>query len=85
LESTFFEQSEEDRIVVHLLNSTVRILGKTYPIGPAKILVRKDIAKGRKAYVVWPKRKKLKTKKRGDYLEVHVPETRVHQIVVFER
>lgn len=84
LESTFFEQDEEDRVVVHLINSTVRLLGKTYVIGPATILVRKDLARGRKAALVWPERRDLTAKEKGEYLEVEVPETGVHQIVIFE-
>jgi hypothetical protein len=56
-----------------------------YPIDPAKVLIRKDFVKPRKVYVAWPQRKNLKVEDRGEYLEVSVPETRIHQIVVIER
>ncbi len=85
LECTFYEQPEEDRITVHLLNGTVRVLGKTYPVGPATIRIQKDLADERVPLLVWPQPANLRAEEAGNYLEVRVPETEVHQIVVFER
>jgi hypothetical protein len=85
LECTFYEQPEEDRIVVHLLNGAVRQLGKTYPIGSATIKIRKDLADGRVPFLVWPQQANLRAEEIGDTLEVRIPETEVHQIVIFER
>ena len=85
LESTFFEQAHADRVVVHLLNSTVRRLGKAYAIGPAKIRVRKDFLNPRRVARVWPEQQELDIDDDGQFLEIDVPETRIHQIVVLER
>ena len=85
LECTFFEQKHEDRIIVHLLNATVRDLGKVYPLPEATILVRKDFARPRKAYVAWPVREDLEIQPQDDYLAVPAPETHIHQIVVLQR
>ena len=85
LECTFFEQQHENRIVVHLLNSTVRDLGKAYPLPAATVLVRKDFARPRKAYVAWPARQALEIQQQDDYLAIPAPETHIHQIVVLER
>jgi len=63
----------------------VRQLGKTYPIGPATIKIRRDLADGRVPFLVWPLQANLRAEEIGDTLEVRVPETEVHQIVVFER
>ena len=75
----------KDHIVVHLLNGAVRQRGKTYPIGPATIKIRRDLTDGRVPFLVWPLQANLRAEKIEDTLEVCVPETEVHQIVVFER
>jgi len=86
LESTFFEQKGKDRVIVHLFTSTVdKITGQAYPLAPASVLIKKEFMKPRKVYTAWPARMELETKDKGKYLEVNVPETRIHQIVVFER
>ncbi len=85
LECTFFEQKEKQRVIVHLLNSTVRELGKVYPMDPARILVNKDFVKVKKAYTAWPEKKDLAIQDKGDCLEIATPGTRIHQIVVLDR
>ncbi len=85
LEATFFEQKEKKRVIVHLLNSTVRELGKVYPMDPAKIIIRKDFITPAKVYTAWPEKKALQAKDSGEYLEIMAPETKTHQIVVLGR
>ncbi len=85
LEATFFEQKEQGRIVVHLLNASVRELGKAYPLEQARILIRKDFAAPRRAYTAWPEKKDLILENKGQYIEIVAPETRIHQIVALER
>ena len=53
LECTFFEQTEPNCVIVHLLNSTVRDLGKETTLDPAKIFVNKDFANPANVYSVW--------------------------------
>ncbi len=86
LETTFFEQKHKNRLIVHLFTSTVdNLSGEASPLKPAKILIRKDVHAPRNVYSAWPKRIELKPLDKGEYLEVAVPETRIHQIVVVER
>ncbi len=85
LECTFFEQKEKGRYIVHLLNSGVAKLGTAFDLEPARILIRKDFVKPQQIYSAWPERTNLKAEDRGKYLEVSVPKTRIHQIVVVER
>ena len=85
LECTFFDQVAENRIIMHLLNSTVRVLGEANTMDPAKIVVIKDFADPTNAYSAWPELTSLEIQDMGQYLEINVPETRIHQIVVIER
>jgi hypothetical protein len=84
LECMFFEQKEKNRLIVHLLNATVRELGEVHSMDPCRILIRKDFAKPRRIYSAWPKRMDLKPRDRGAYIEVDAPKTEIHQIVVIE-
>ncbi len=85
LECTFFGQKEKNRLIVHLLNGIVREVGEVYPSEPARILVRKDCAGSRKVYSAWPEQKDLLAKDNGQYFEIDIPETKVHQIVILEK
>lgn len=59
LECTFFEQREQNRVIVHLLNSTVRELGRAYPLPSAKILIRRDFMMLKRAFSAWPQKMEL--------------------------
>ncbi len=85
LACTFFEQKERNRLIVHLYNPSIAMVGEAFNLPPSKIVLQKDFAKPQKVYSAWPEKKALTAKDRGEYLEIMTPETQTHQIVVIER
>lgn len=85
METTFFEQSDKNRYIVHLFNSTTDKFGNSATLPAAKILIRGDFLRPSTAYSAWPERKPLQIQKTGTLFSVDVPETYIHQIVVLEK
>lgn len=48
-------------------------------------MISEDFAKPKKAYSVWPKKKKLNIKKKDNYWKIQTEGTEVHQIIVIEK
>ena len=85
METTFFEQPDKNRYVVHLFNSTTDKFGNSATLPAAKIRIRSDFLQPRAAYSAWPERKPLQIQKEGIHFSVAVPETQIHQIIVLEK
>ena len=79
LEATFFEQRAQNRVVVHILNTSVAHFGYVEPISNTKIRLRRDFLRPKRIYTDWPEQEELTGENKGEYLEIPVPETNIPQ------
>jgi hypothetical protein len=82
LDVSFFRVRGKDRVLVHLLNGTVKTLnGDVLAIEGTRLLVRDVGFKVKRARVVYPEKRELKVRKKGGALRVKVGDVTMHTIV----
>ncbi len=85
LDATFFRVRGKERVLVHLLNGTVKTLnGDVLSIEGARLVVRDVGFKVKRARVVYPEKKALKVKRKGGKWRVKVGDVTMHTIVMLE-
>jgi len=82
VETAFFENNDRNQIIVQLMNTTA--FDTIIPVRNISIVLRKDI-KVREVYLPWPTKRELKIKRKETFIEIMVPETKLHEVIIIQR
>jgi hypothetical protein len=80
LEATWYWQ--KDRLVIHLLNQTIRALkGDVIPLRDIRLTLNDSSLKNAKLRMVWPKKKALEIKQRKGKTTIDISSVEIHTIL----
>ncbi len=85
LKCSFMRQPAQNRIVVHMINSTsIDLKSMCIPLGPTSICINSQYFPIKEAKEVFPRKRFLPLEKHGETMIVHTDVTDVHHIIVLD-